>query len=98
MQSLRAQIVASIALKIYSAYFGNRLIGLHGYIGYNSFSYSLAELTPHLPLVVIGIQLTVALTWTISSMSIPGMDLCSCSKAWTERRQLGIIYQSLPLS
>lgn len=26
------------------------------------------------------------------------MDLCSCSKAWTERRQLGIIFQLSPLS
>ncbi len=60
---------------------------------------------PNLPLscllavsLLTGTPSTVALTWTACSTSIQGMDLCSCSKAWTERRQLGIIFQSLPLS
>lgn len=41
---------------------------------------------------------TVALTGATSSTSIQRTDLCSCSKAWTERRLHGIIFQLLPQS
>lgn len=54
----------------------------------------------HLPAVspVTGTLSTAGLTWTACSTSTQGMDLCSCSKAWTERKLPGIIFQSSPLS
>ncbi|XP_068423371.1 cadherin-6-like isoform X5 [Clinocottus analis] len=38
---------------------------------------------------------TATPTWTAGSVYIQRMDLCSCSEAWTGRRQPGITFQSL---
>lgn len=52
----------------------------------------------HTVLLVTDTRSTVTLTWITCSASIQGMGLCSCSKAWTERREPGTIFQLSPPS
>lgn len=85
-----------ILLTVVTTWWGStdtRVIEVHPTLWLNL---ALSHLLP--VLFLTGTLLTVALTWTACSTSIQGTVLCFCWEAWTEKRPLGTIFQSLPLS